>query len=194
MSPVLKKGGIPLMKKFVALSAIGKDQPGIVASLSKVLFEAGCNLEDSSMTRLQGDFAVLLLISLPGDLSLEKLKQSLQEKTRLYHLTLALREIAPEEVSAPIIPTSLPYTLVVYGVDHPGIVYRVTQAAAEEKINITDLRTRVTSNDGTPIYSLVVEVEILDKNTVKLFEKKLDSLKKELEIEIFLKPVEADEL
>ncbi len=182
------------MKKLVALSAIGKDQPGIVAALSRVLFEAGCNLEDSSMTRLQGDFAVLLLISLPEKLSLDKLRQSLQEKTGSFHLTLALRELSAEETNGAPGPASLPFTLVVYGVDHPGIVYRVTQAASEEKINITDLRTKVTSNQGTPIYSLVVEVEISDEKTVKLFEKKLEALKGELKIDILLKPVEADEL
>ena len=32
------------MKKRIALSAIGKDQPGIVAALSKVYYDHGCNM------------------------------------------------------------------------------------------------------------------------------------------------------
>ncbi|MEJ7620037.1 MAG: ACT domain-containing protein, partial [Aquificaceae bacterium] len=37
--------------KFFILSIFGKDRPGIVASLSKALYQMGLNLEDSSMTR-----------------------------------------------------------------------------------------------------------------------------------------------
>ena len=45
------------------MSAIGKDRPGIVADLAELIFEHGCNLEDSSMTILGGEFAVLLLFT-----------------------------------------------------------------------------------------------------------------------------------
>ena len=45
------------MKQWLALSAIGRDQPGIVADLAERIDECGCNLEDSSMTILSGEFA-----------------------------------------------------------------------------------------------------------------------------------------
>ena len=48
-----------------ALAAIGKDRPGIVAAVSKVLYELGCNVEDSSMTMLRGNFAVMLVLAAP---------------------------------------------------------------------------------------------------------------------------------
>ena len=78
--------------------------------------------------------------------------------------------------------------------DHPGIVYRVTQTAADHRINITDLRTHVTQNQNTDLYSLVVEVDIPDKKTVEKFSQNLDALKKELSVEITLNPVDTDEL
>lgn len=34
------------------MTAFGKDRPGIVADVSQVLYENGCNLEDSTMTLL----------------------------------------------------------------------------------------------------------------------------------------------
>lgn len=181
------------MKTFAALSAIGKDQPGIVAALSKILFESGCNLEDSSMTRLKGDFAVLLLISLPTDSSLEKLKSKLQSAAKKWGLTFSIRDLSPEEATAEK-PVAIPYTLIVYGVDHPGIVYRITQAASDLFINITDLRTLVTQGNQTPLYSLIVELEIPSTLNVDLFQKQLDLLKKELKVEITLNPVEANDL
>ena len=51
------------MKSWYALSAIGRDRPGIVADLAELIYECDCNLEDSSMTILGSEFAVLLLLS-----------------------------------------------------------------------------------------------------------------------------------
>ncbi|HVM32382.1 MAG TPA: ACT domain-containing protein [bacterium] len=181
------------MKKLVALSAIGEDKPGIVATLSKVLFENQCNLEDSSMTRLKDDFAVLLLISLPESLPLEKLRQALEPVTRALGLTLSLRELSPAAGAAR--PSQvLNYTLVVYGLDHPGIVYRVSQCAADSKVNITDLRTHVTQSGDKPLYSLVMELEIPGSQTVGHFQEKLNQLKGELKVDITLNASETDEL
>ena len=54
------------MKQWFALSAIGRDRPGIVADLAELIYECDCNLEDSSMTILGSEFAVLLLLSGEG--------------------------------------------------------------------------------------------------------------------------------
>jgi glycine cleavage system transcriptional repressor len=183
------------MKKLVALSAIGQDRPGIVAALTRVLFETGCNLEDSSMTQLKGDFAVLLLVDLPPKTSLDTLKVALKPVLDQWQLASTLRQLSPAETDGSA-GTGFPYTLVVYGVDHPGIVYRMTQAAADLSINITDLRTHMTQSGGRGInlYSLAVEVLIPGKEALNSFQKELESLKKELKVEIKLNPTETDEL
>ena len=54
-----------MSKKFL-LTAFSKDRPGIVADLSQVIYENGYNLEESSMTYLAGEFAILLLLSTSG--------------------------------------------------------------------------------------------------------------------------------
>lgn len=179
------------MKKLIALTAIGQDRPGIVASLTKVLYEKGCNLEDSSMTRLQGDFAILLLIALPESLSAKDLEAAL--KVTNGDLTLLLRELSSAEVGVPT-DASIPYTLMVYGVDHPGIVYRVAQEASSLKVNITDLRTHVTKSAGNDLYTLIMEVEVPDAPTLVRLKDVLDHLKKELKVEMALNQVETDEL
>ncbi len=49
----------------------------------------------------------------------------------------------------------------VYGIDHPGIVYAVSAALAEQRVNITDLTTRVFVGEGeTPVYAMMIEVAI----------------------------------
>ena len=41
------------------VTALGKDRPGIVAGVTKVLYQLGCNLEDSAMTRLECDVPIM---------------------------------------------------------------------------------------------------------------------------------------
>src|SRR5690349_12921563 len=106
------------MKPLIAISAIGQDRPGIVAALSKVLFEKGCNLEDSSMTRLRGDFAVLLLVSLPEGMGLSELEGAFESVAEKWGLTHSLRVLNPSEAEADQ-DAGIPHTLIVYGLDHP---------------------------------------------------------------------------
>src|SRR4051794_41415419 len=46
-----------------AVTAVGPDAPGEVAALAEALAELGANLEDASMTRLRGHFAMTLVAS-----------------------------------------------------------------------------------------------------------------------------------
>src|SRR5207245_9398257 len=55
------------LRRWFALSASGRDRPGIVADLAELIYECDCNLEDSSMTILGSEFAILLLLSGEGD-------------------------------------------------------------------------------------------------------------------------------
>ena len=51
------------MKKVVVF-VLGPDRPGIIATISKVLFEQGCNLEDVSQTILQSEFMGIFVVSM----------------------------------------------------------------------------------------------------------------------------------
>ena len=51
------------MGKHYIMTAFGKDRPGIVADVSQVLYENGCNLEDSTMTLLADEFTLILLFA-----------------------------------------------------------------------------------------------------------------------------------
>jgi glycine cleavage system transcriptional repressor len=157
-----------------------------------VLFEQGCNLEESSMTRLKGEFAVLLLVTLPEGGSAAALEHAVQPIAAGLGLTVIVRELGAEEAEGHDDADTRPYTLVVYGADRPGIVFHVTEAAARHGLNITDLRTRVTG--PTPVYSLIMEVEAPSDAHAEAFRRDLQRLKGELRVETTLEPVEADEL
>jgi predicted amino acid-binding ACT domain protein len=48
------------MEKKILMTAFCKDRPGIVADITEIIFQAGCNLEDSTMTSMLDEFAIIL--------------------------------------------------------------------------------------------------------------------------------------
>jgi len=113
------------------LSALGADRPGIVAAVSGVLADLGCNLEDSTMTNLQGHFAVLLVVSAPDGVTAGALEDALDPVAGLFELVVAVRPLddAPPP-GEPVGPRDEPWTIAVHGADRTGIVRTVTSALA----------------------------------------------------------------
>ena len=171
-----------------AVTVISKDRPGIVADIAEVLFRLGCNIEDSSCTMLGGDFAIILIVShakpFPRSRLVDEYK-SLHEQTGLvtYVRSLTEEEICPAEGDGELCLIS------VYGSDRPGIVYRVTRALAERKVNITDLNTRLIGTPEEPVYVLMLEAILPDGMTVDDVERLLENLKKELDVEIGVRAI-----
>jgi glycine cleavage system transcriptional repressor len=64
---------------FFLISLFGKDRPGIVAEVSKVLYQLNLNIEDSSMTRLKGEFTIMLIVSFPTERNEEDILSALEE-------------------------------------------------------------------------------------------------------------------
>src|SRR4029077_1955884 len=76
------------------------------------------------------------------------------------------------------------FLISVYGTDHPGIVYRVTEALARHKASITDLQTKVTG--AKPVYVMLLEVQVPDSADVDDLRTELDQLRQDLKVEITL--------
>jgi glycine cleavage system transcriptional repressor len=141
-----------------ALSAVGRDRPGIVAAMSEVLLRHSANIEDSQMSILRGHFAMMLVVAVPDDADAAALRQELSEAGR--SLELEAVALSPLEEVDPATEPEPSHIVTVYGVDHPGIVHAVTAALAERGVDITDLTTRVVGEDAEPIYALMMEVAV----------------------------------
>lgn len=182
------------MARKMALSAVGRDCPGIVAAVSKVLFEHGCNIEDSSMTILRGEFAMILIVSMPDGQDAESLQQGLRHVEQESKLILSFREL-PAETSLPSSGSPVaPYIVSVYGADKPGLVYRVTRLLADQGVNITDVNTRMVGAEGKPVYIMILEVEVpLDLSSGEVAGS-LSKLAGELAVDITVRPLETASL
>jgi glycine cleavage system transcriptional repressor len=137
------------------LTAIGRDRPGIVARIARVLLDHGLNIEDSQMRILGGRFAMMLLLR--GEPREEQLVKDLLAAGRELGLDyIYVHPIAEAEADAPE-PT---HVLSVYGGDHPGIVAGVAEALAQLGVNITDLQTRLTGKVYVMLLELVLPPDI----------------------------------
>jgi len=176
------------VSNLYVVTAFGKDQPGIVAAVSKALYDTKCNLEDSSMTILRGNFAILLVVRAPDTLTLPRLRQKLRPVSEDMGLIVHADRCSPEK-PAPRTEGAGRYVVSVYGADRAGIVYKVTRRLSRDKINITDLATRVVG-DKPPLYIMLMEVEVPVKADLARLEKDLLAEAKRLSCDVSLKPVE----
>ena len=49
--------------QWFMLTLIGEDKPGIVAAITKTLYDMGLNLGETSMLRLGGNFTIMMMVS-----------------------------------------------------------------------------------------------------------------------------------
>jgi glycine cleavage system transcriptional repressor len=172
------------------VTALGKDRPGIVAGVTKLLYGLGCNLEDSAMTRLEGEFAIMLIFSVPAKQTAERLRRAFAPLERRLRLAVHLKPLTKSEASAPS-KRGHGYLISVYGADRPGIVFRMSELLARSGINITDVHTHRSARGGPSLYLLLLEVEIPAQRSVASLEAKLKQTAKRLGVEVSLRPSEA---
>jgi len=145
------------MKKHLVISAIGKDRPGIVNQLSKAILDNNCNIEDSRMTVLGGEFALMLLISGTWNAigKLEAMVSSLEKK-------LDLVIVAKPTGARTAKDNAMPYLVDVVAMDHPGIVHDVAEFFSGRHINIEDLNswTYAAAHTGSPMFSLSMTISV----------------------------------
>ena len=148
---------MPTQKTFLVISILGEDHPGIVNQVSKVILEHGCNIEDSRMTVLGGEFAAMLLVQGKWN-TLAKVENALPELERQLGMTILSKRTGERATGKNL----LPYAVDVISMDHPGIVNNLAGFFAERNINIEDMATSTyaAAHTGTPMFSVRMTVGI----------------------------------
>ncbi len=146
------------MQNLMVITAVGHDRPGIVRELASAVTETGCNIEDTRMTVLGGDFAMLLLVSGRWN-ELAKLESVLPNQGKRMGLEVHLRRTEGDTADRSQL---LPYTVEVVAMDHPGIVSELAGFFATREINIREMNTSsyAAAHTGTPMYSVHMTVDV----------------------------------
>lgn len=175
-----------------ALTIIGRDHPGIVARVTKVLFDLGCNIADSSCTILGGQFAMILIISHPKFDNRESFGIAF-EPIEKDGLSVFLRTLQPGGEAARYLQGEL-CLISVYGSDKPGIVYPVVKELGDRKINITDLNTKLVGSPESPVYVMMIEAILPPDIPIEQLDEVMTELKEKLQVDITVRDITPVEL
>ena len=165
------------------LSILGQDRPGIVAAVSKVLFEQNCNIENVSQTTLQFEFAGIFIVSMPTDLSVEALHQSLDAEMSPLGLDTHITMLKPP--TAPVSPPqSESYIITTKGPDRKGLVAGISEVIARFEGNITNLQAVFKGGDDPGDNIMIYEVDVPPKIDQQSMYQELRSRTSELKLDI----------
>ena len=170
-------------KKFI-MAAFSKDRPGVVADITELLYENGCNLEDSSMANIMDEFAILLLFSGRGDGLKDQLTEACQKLEKEKGITAFIRAV--ETQARENQGSYFRKTITVEGLDQTGIVYKVSRFLVNNNINIESLTSqrRLSPESGTAIYFMNIKVQVPQEVSAESLEEGLSRVGAELHLEI----------
>jgi glycine cleavage system transcriptional repressor len=152
------------------LTLIGEDKPGIVAAITKALFDLGFNLGETSMLRLGGNFTIMMMVS--GSHEEAYLHDQLRPVIEAQGMRLHI-----DPIQAHLHEHLLPNIQVtVSGADRAGIVAQVTGALAEVGFNILDLESDVAGTAAKPVY--IMQIAGVADVAVESVERALEPLRR----------------
>src|SRR5579871_6398305 len=110
--------------RYLVLSALGPDRPGLVAEVTHYVTERGGNIEDSRMAVLGGEFGVMMLVSGTGD-EIARIGADREKLCASTGLDVTARDTkSPEEHRR---SQSIPCVITCDAIDNPGIVRAVSR-------------------------------------------------------------------
>lgn len=149
------------MSKII-ITAIGKDRPGIISSVARVLLQLDCNIENVSQTILQSEFAGLYIVSIPAGTDLETFTEKFNGAFEAEGLQV---HINPLDANEPHVESNGEHFIITtIGPDSKGLVYDISNVIAEAGVNIINL-TAVFEGGDNPERNIMV-YEILVPDTV----------------------------
>jgi len=146
------------MKSFLVVTITCPDRPGIVERVTDVVVAHGGNWEESRLARLGGDFAGIVMVSVPPE--------------READLSEALAALANDEMSVLVKPTSAEvtpageehplYMLRLEGADHEGIVHDVSAYLAKQGINVESMETEIVAApmSAAPLFHMEARIAV----------------------------------
>jgi glycine cleavage system transcriptional repressor len=168
----------------VVISVLGYDRPGIVAAVTKTLFQLECNIEDVSQTILQTEFAGVFVASVPDRVKENELLSSLQAELAPMGLSVHLKEVTPPgEWQA---PESEPFVITTIGPDRLGLVAGMTDVMFRFGINITNLKAIFRGGEDPLNNVMIYEVDVPVATDHSAFRAALQERARELDLEVSL--------
>jgi glycine cleavage system transcriptional repressor len=166
------------------MTAFGRDRVGIVADVTRLLYDNDCNLEDTNMTILADEFTLNLLFTAKQD----NIEEILSGECRRLELEKAIsafvRPIGPK-LAKPLNGFTS-HKIHIEGLDQAGIVYKTSRFLAAKDFNIMHLNSsaKPSPESGATLYNMVIDVQVPADLNQDQMEEKLNTVADELQVDI----------
>ncbi len=173
-------------ERYMALSGLGPDRPGLVAEVTRFLVERGCSVQDSRMAVLGGEFGILMLVTGDDLVRVVREMPQLEDQTGL-KLTLRPTSSPSEHRQA----SGIPCQISAHSLDHEGIVYAVANTLFRAGANIVALETTAYNAPitGSPLFRLDARVDLPQAVSLPVLRAALDRVAEAENLDIDLKTV-----
>ncbi len=174
------------MRAYAVVNAFGADRVGLVDDISEAVLGLSCNIEESKMALLGGEFAVIALVSGEAD----------QVASLLSNLDVLADKlgiaITGRPTSATVeVPSGRPYRIESASLDSPGIVHAVTALLREFSINIEELETETSGAPftGAPMFHMRILAVVPSSVRIKDLRVRLQDISVDQDLDISILPV-----
>jgi glycine cleavage system transcriptional repressor len=145
------------MQQYLVITAVGEIYPRLMEHVSRALRDLGCNIADSRMAQLGGEFALVTMVSGTWD-AIAKTEDFLPRLARDMNLALHWRRTTlpkPEKAM-------MPYAIDVVCCDRAGVVHDIAKFMADNDIAIQDMYTNTYAamHTQTQMFSLHMTINI----------------------------------
>jgi glycine cleavage system regulatory protein len=170
----------------LVLTVIGNDTSGLVDALAGPIARHGGSWDRSHMARLAGQFAGIVVVSVPDD-NVTALQASLDglNAQGLLDVQVAIASSSTEDV-----PTENVLRLELVGQDRPGIISEISAALATRDVSILELETNTSSApmSGEPLFEAKATLHVPNDLALDNLRETLEAIANELMVDLDLRP------
>ena len=170
------------MKKLV-ISVLGSDRPGIIAAVSRILFEQGCNIENVDQTIIQNEFSGIFIAAVPVETNTDQLGGALNQGLRPLGLHVYIKPLDNQKVDPRFVHAE-PFVFTTRGPDRKGLVASITEIIARHGVNVTNLRAVFKGGDDPNDNIMIYEVDVPSDTDQQTLHRELREKAEELDLEI----------
>jgi glycine cleavage system transcriptional repressor len=145
------------MKQFLAISAIGKDRPGLAHDVVRTISDCGASINESRMLPLGGELAMQMLVA--GNWhAVARVESELARLAESAGLALHLRRTEPR----PLREDHIPYSIDVIGPDQAGIVSGLAGFLTARQIEIAEVASRsyAAAQTGAAMFAVQMMINV----------------------------------
>ena len=156
------------MKKYI-ITILGKDQPGIIAAVSRVLFEQDFNIEDVRQTILQTEFSGIFIILGHDDVDCDGLREDILTATEPLNLDCHVKILESTPLKWTENQTES-FVISTRGPDCKGLVAQIAAVLADYGVNVTQLHAVFRGGSAPEDNIMVYEVDVpnsVDMNALR---------------------------